>query len=161
MIPNLRNTDELTGFNYLELHSGLPDELLMYADKLSMAHSLELRVPYLDHDIIEYVLKLDASFKINGGRRKVLHKLAAKQLLPKSIIRRKKRGFAVNVVDQWFRESLNSEMNSILNDSESMIYDYFKQAAATRIFREHKSGKSDYHKILFSIICFEYWLRAN
>src|SRR5437667_4900473 len=70
----MEHTDELGGFQLLEIRSSLPDELLMYADKLSMAHSLEVRVPYLDRTVVEYVQRLDASFKIRRGTRKWLHR---------------------------------------------------------------------------------------
>ncbi len=70
----LSETDELGGLQFLEVRSTLPDELLMYADKLSMAHSLELRVPFLDKEIVEYVERLPASFKVRNGSRKWLHR---------------------------------------------------------------------------------------
>ena len=62
--PEMEGSDELGGFQVLEIRSSLPDELLMYADKLSMAHSLEVRVPYLDKEVVEYAERLPASFKI-------------------------------------------------------------------------------------------------
>src|SRR5215472_2070304 len=95
-------TDELGGFQYLEVRSTLPDELLMYADKLSMAHGLELRVPFVDKEIVEYVETLPAGFKIRNGSRKWLHRKVARRFLPKCVVKRRKRGFACNVVDEWF-----------------------------------------------------------
>ncbi len=74
LIPQMVHTDELGGFQLLEIRSSLPDELLMYADKLSMAHSLEVRVPYLDRTIVEYVQRLGSQFKIRNGSRKWLHR---------------------------------------------------------------------------------------
>src|ERR1700742_3307301 len=97
--------DELGGFQLLELRSSLPDELLMYGDKLSMAHSLEVRVPYLDREVVEYAQQLGASFKVRHGVQKCLHRRVCQQFLPAEIMRRKKRGFAVNVVNDWFRQS--------------------------------------------------------
>src|SRR4029453_7432837 len=67
LVPQMEHTDELGGFQLLEIRSSLPDELLMYADKLSMAHSLEVRVPYLDRTVVEYVQRLGAMFKIRRG----------------------------------------------------------------------------------------------
>ena len=66
----MSETDELGGFQFLELRSTLPDELLMFGDKLSMAHGLEVRVPYLDKEIVEYVERLPANFKVRNGSRK-------------------------------------------------------------------------------------------
>ena len=62
LLPQMEHTDELGGFQLLEIRSSLPDELLMYADKLSMAHSLEVRVPYLDRTVVEYVQRLGRQF---------------------------------------------------------------------------------------------------
>ena len=67
----IESVDELTGFSFLEIRSALPDELLMYTDKISMHHSLEARVPYLDHEIIEYVERLPAAFKVRKGEQEV------------------------------------------------------------------------------------------
>ena len=126
----MSHTDELGGFQFLEIRSSLPDELLMYADKLSMAHSLEVRVPYLDQRIVEYVERLDASLKVRHGTRKWIHQRVCKRLLPAEIIRRPKVGFAVNVVDDWFRHSLSGQMDAILLDECSLIFGYLRPEAA-------------------------------
>jgi len=161
LAPLMKETDELGGFQFLELRSTLPDELLMYADKLSMAHGLEVRVPYLDKDIVEYVERLPAGFKVYMGSRKWLHRRVCQTLLPKSILRRKKRGFSVNVVDDWFRDTARRQMQDILLDRESQIYDYLRPSAVQELFEQHRSGQSDYHKILFSLVVFEEWLRVH
>jgi asparagine synthase (glutamine-hydrolysing) len=157
----MSETDELGGFQFLEVRSTLPDELLMYADKLSMAHGLELRVPYLDKDIVEYVERLPARFKVHNGARKWLHRRAGRELLPASVLKRPKRGFAVNVVDDWFRGSINSKMADLLLDPDSTIYRYLQPALVHNLFKKHSSGHSDNHKILFSLVVFEAWLRVH
>src|SRR5204862_4147694 len=129
LVPQIEHTDELGGFQLLEVRSSLPDELLMYADKLSMAHSLEVRVPYLDRTVVEYVQKLAASFKIRNGTRKWLHRQVCQSYLPPRILKRKKRGFAVNVVDDWFHSSLRSELPELLLDDNSLMFDLLKPAA--------------------------------
>src|ERR1700728_822451 len=110
MVGLLDATDELGGLQFLEVRSTLPDELLMYADKLSMAHGLELRVPFLDKEIVEYVERLPASMQVRNGSRKWLHREVCRTYLPDSILKRKKRGFAVNVVDDWFRGAIDNKM---------------------------------------------------
>lgn len=157
----MENTDELGGFQFLEIRSSLPDELLMYADKLSMAHSLEVRVPYLDREIVEYVEKLGAHFKIRNGSRKWLHRQVCKDFLPSAILHRKKRGFAVNVVDDWFRSSLNNKMKDHLLDRSSLMFNLLCPDAVNRLLKEHLSGENDNHKILFSLIVFEEWFRTQ
>ncbi|HVS90351.1 MAG TPA: asparagine synthase (glutamine-hydrolyzing) [Candidatus Acidoferrum sp.] len=157
----MASTDELGGFQFLEVRSTLPDELLMYADKLSMAHGLELRVPYLDKEIVEYVERLPANFKVRNGSRKWLHRQVCRTYLPDSILRRPKRGFAVNVVDSWFRGAMNSRMAQALLDNGSRIYQYLRPTAVRELFEQHDSGRQDNHKILFSLVVFEEWLRAQ
>ena len=118
----MTETDELGGLQFIELRSTLPDELLMYADKLSMAHGLELRVPYIDKEIVEYVERLPANLKVRHGSRKWLHRQVCRAYLPESILKRPKRGFGVNVVDDWFRGSIDGKMAETLLDSGSKIY---------------------------------------
>jgi asparagine synthase (glutamine-hydrolysing) len=157
----MERTDELGGFQFLEVRSTLPDELLMYADKLSMAHSLELRVPFVDKEIVEYVERLPASLKVRNGSRKWLHRQVCRSFLPESILKRPKRGFAVNVVDEWFRGSIDNKMADTLRDRGSKIYQYFRPAAVGELFQQHASGRQDNHKILFSLVLFEEWLRVH
>lgn len=158
--PAMENLDELGGFQWLEVRSALPDELLMYADKMSMIHSLEVRVPYLDREVVEYVQKLDSSFKIRWGLRKYIHRRVCRKFLPQSIIQRKKRGFAVNVVDDWFRNSLNRQMEESLLDEKSLMYRYLRPTVVRRLYEEHRKGSKDNHKILFSLVVFEQWMRC-
>ena len=157
----MSETDELGGFQYVEVRSTLPDELLMYADKLSMAHSLELRVPYLDKEVVQYAERLPAHFKVRGSSQKWLHRQVCRSFLPPSFINRKKRGFASNVVDNWFRGAIDDKMARTFLDSQSRMYQYLQPQAVQRLYTEHASGRSDYHKILFSLIVFEEWLLAH
>jgi len=160
LAPQMSEIDELGGFQLLEIRSSLPDELLMYADKLSMAHSLEVRVPYLDRTVVEYVQRLDASFKIRSGTRKWLHRQVCQTYLPRRILKRKKRGFAVNVVDQWFQSTLNSNFSDLLLDTSSLMFQLLKPEPVQALLRDHKSGRQDNHKLLFSLVMFEQWLRG-
>lgn len=157
----MERTDELGGLQFLEVRSTLPDELLMYADKLSMAHSLELRVPFVDKEIVEYVERLPANLKVRNGSRKWLHRQVCRTFLPESIVKRPKRGFASNVVDEWFRNVFDNKMADSLLDSGSRIYQYFRPQAVRELFSQHSAGRHDNHKVLFSLVIFEEWLRAN
>ena len=156
----MSGTDELGGLQFLEVRSTLPDELLMYADKLSMAHSLELRVPFVDREIVEYVERLPAGFKVKNGSRKWLHRQVCRAFLPESIVRRPKRGFAGNVVDDWFRGVIDSKMVDTLLDDGSRIYQYLRPQAVRQLYEEHVAGRHDHHKVLFSLVVFEEWLRT-
>ena len=159
--PAIDGFDELGGLQFLELRSSLPDELLMYGDKLSMAHSLEARVPFLDREVVEYVQQLGPQFKVRNGRGKWLHRKVCGQFLPASIIRRKKRGFAVNVVDDWFRNSVSGKMSDYLLAPDALIFEYLAPEVVKRLHGGHVSGRQDNHKLLFSLVIFEQWLRTN
>jgi len=157
----MADTDELGGFQFVEVRSTLPDELLMYADKLSMAHSLELRVPYLDKEIVQFAERLPARFKVRGRSQKWLHRQVCESYLPSTFTKRKKRGFASNVVDDWFCGSMNNRMAGTLLDGQSRMYQYLRPKAVQQLYKDHVSGRSDNHKILFSLIVFEEWLRMH
>lgn len=156
----MENIDELGGFQFLEIRSSLPDELLMFGDKLSMAHGLEVRVPYLDREIVEYVERLNANFKVRKGSRKWLHRKVCRDFLPREILKRKKRGFATNVVDGWLNDSLSKKMEGLLLDSSSLMFQFLRPKAVNRLLKEHISRRNDNYKILFSLVAFEEWLRS-
>jgi asparagine synthase (glutamine-hydrolysing) len=161
LMPQMEHTDELGGFQLLEIRSSLPDELLMYADKLSMAHSLEVRVPYLDRTVVEYVQRLGANLKVRNGTRKWLHRRACQSYLPPRILKRKKRGFAANVVDKWFRSSLNGKLSETLLDERSLMFGLLDPKPVRRLLESHQSGRQDNHKLLFSLVMVEQWLRGS
>jgi asparagine synthase (glutamine-hydrolysing) len=160
LLPQMEKLDELGGFSLLEIRSSLPDELLMYADKLSMAHSLEGRVPYLDRTVVEYAQRLSASFKVRRGERKWLHRRVCKKFLPPQILARKKRGFAVNVVDDWFNNTATGKITDLLRDEKSLMYSVLQPGPVKMLLAEHQSRRQDNHKLLFSLVMFEQWLRG-
>lgn len=157
----MEDTDELGGFQYIEVRSTLPDELLMYADKLSMAHGLELRVPYLDKEVVQFAERLPARCKVRGRSQKWLHREVCRSFLPNSFMRRKKRGFAGNVVDDWFRGAMDGKMADTFMDGQSKMYQYLQPKTVQQLYQQHASGRHDNHKILFSLIVFEEWLRVH
>jgi len=157
--PSMAYMDDLSAFQLLELRSSLPDELLMFGDKLSMAHSLEVRVPYLDKEIVEFVQRLPGDYKVRNWSRKWLHKRICSHFLPKEVINRKKRGFAVNVVDKWFRASFENWIEQILIDPDSFIFKLLHGPKILYLLEQHRSGRQDNHKILFSLVGLEVWMR--
>jgi asparagine synthase (glutamine-hydrolysing) len=161
LLPQMKHLDDVGGFQHLEIRSSLPDELLMFGDKLSMAHSLEVRVPYLDRTVVEYAQRLGADLKIRMGTDKWIHRQVCRQFLPQAILNRKKRGFAVNVVDQWFDSSLEGALPSMLLDGGSLMFDLLERGAVKRLLEDHQSGRQDNHKVLFSLVMFEQWLRET
>jgi asparagine synthase (glutamine-hydrolysing) len=160
LLPQMEHMDELGGFQLLEIRSSLPDELLMYADKLSMAHGLEVRVPYLDRTVVEYIQRLSSNFKVRNGTRKWLHRRVCERYLPRQILRRKKRGFAVNVVDEWFRSCVKGQVSEMLLDESACVFELLRPASVQKLVRDHQSGRQDNHKLLFSLVMLEQWLHG-
>lgn len=160
LVPQMQHLDELGGFQLIEIRSSLPDELLMFADKLSMAHSLEARVPYLDRTIVEYVQRLGGSLKVRHGTRKWLHRRVCEKFLSPAIIKRKKRGFAVNVVDKWLNSTVRGKLSDMLTNDQSLMFELLKPEPIRKLLKEHQSGRHDHHKLLFSLVMFEQWWRG-
>jgi asparagine synthase (glutamine-hydrolysing) len=158
-LPEMEHLDELGGFQHLEVRSSLPDELLMFADKLSMAHSLEVRVPYLDRTVVEFAERLGPQLKFRRGKGKWLHRQVCRRFLPASVLRRKKRGFAVNVVDRWLQSSLDGMLPDLLLDNRSLMFELLEPRQVRLLLDHHRSGRHDNHKLLFSLMMFEQWLR--
>lgn len=158
--PQMRHLDELGGFQLLEIRSSLPDELLMFGDKLSMAHGLEARVPYLDRTVVEHVQRLAATFKVRRGRGKWLHREVCRRYLPETILKRPKQGFAVNVVDSWFQASMRGELPETLRDEKSLMFRLLRPEPVRRLLQDHESGRHDNHKLLFSLVMLEQSLRG-
>lgn len=159
--PEMEGADELGAFQVLEIRSALPDELMLYSDKVSMAHGLEVRVPFLDKEVVEFAQSLPAAFKLRHGQRKWLHRRVCERFLPKEILARKKRGFAVNVVDQWFDGSIGSKLSAYLLDGGSLMFRFLEPRVVSGLLDEHRAGRRDNHKLLFSLVVLEEWLRAN
>jgi len=156
----ISETDELGGLQFLEVRSTLPDRIFMYADKLSMAHRLELRFPFVDKEIVEYVERLPANLKVRSGSREWLHRLVCQYFLPGPMLSRPKRGFATNVIEGWYRSALDSKMTEIFLDDSSRIYQYLEARAVRGLFDRHSSGRQDNHKLLLRLTALEEWLRA-
>jgi asparagine synthase (glutamine-hydrolysing) len=90
-----------------------------------------------------------------------LHRRVCASYLPSRILKRKKRGFAVNVVDDWFRSSLKGELAGSLQDKSSLIFGLLKPERVRELLKDHQSGRQDNHKLLFSLVMLEQWLRGN
>ena len=126
-----------------------------------MAHSLEGRVPYLDRTVVEFAQRLGAGQKVRYGKGKWIHREVCRRFLPTPILRRKKRGFAVNVVDSWFNNAVQSGLLGMLLDDASLIFELVRPEAVRVLLEAHQSGRADNHKLLFSLVILEQWLRAT
>jgi asparagine synthase (glutamine-hydrolysing) len=155
----LKNASQLKRMSYVDLKSWLPDDLLIKADKMTMAASVELRVPFLDHKLIEFCLSLPDEMRLNGDTAKYLLKRTAEKWLPKSIIYRKKQGFPVPI-SLWFREKLYDRVAEVLLDPRTLNRGYFRPEYVRGILARHKAGHGDYSRRLLSLVILETWHRT-
>ena len=136
----------------------LPEDVLTKVDRMSMAHSIESRVPLLDNEVIEFAATLPASLKIADGRRKHVLKEAAARLLPPEILNRRKQGFGVPL-GVWFRGGLTEVFSDVLRSPTTRQRGYFAPAFIDRIIAEHLGGKRDHTLRLWQLLVFELWHR--
>jgi asparagine synthase (glutamine-hydrolysing) len=134
----------------------LPEDVLAKVDRMSMAHSIESRVPLLDNEVIAFASTLPASLKIKNGRRKHVLKEVAGALLPAAILNRKKQGFGVPL-GVWFRGNLRELFSDTLLSPTSLQRGYFQPGFVRQIVNEHVSGKRDHTLRLWQLVVFERW----
>jgi len=134
----------------------LPEDVLTKVDRMSMAHSIESRVPLLDNEVITFAASLPASLKIKNGRRKHVLKEVAATLLPREILDRRKQGFGVPL-GTWFRGNLRELFADTLLSPASLQRGYFQPAFVRQIVDEHLSGKRDHTLRLWQLVVFERW----
>ena len=137
----------------------LPEDILTKVDRMSMAHSIESRVPLLDNEVIAFAASLPATMKIKNGRRKHVLKEVAATLLPRDIIDRKKQGFGVPL-GTWFRGQLRELFADTLLSPTTLQRGYFQPAFVKRIVHEHLAGTRDHTLRLWQLLVFERWHRA-
>jgi asparagine synthase (glutamine-hydrolysing) len=142
---------------YVDSRTSLPDDLLLKADKMTMANSIELRVPLLDHKLLEFAASLPENFKVHGFTTKYLVKMALKNRLPKEIMERKKVGFPVPY-DTWMRTELKDWVRDILLDRESMSRGYFDKKCIENLIAEDIRTHR-YPKEILSLVALELWHR--
>ncbi|MCE7059788.1 asparagine synthase (glutamine-hydrolyzing) [Dyadobacter sp. CY343] len=151
-----KNADSLSKLLYLDTRTMLPDNLLLFNDKLTMANSIENRVPYLDIDLVNYLESLPIDLKLRGKMGKYIHKKASEAWLPQSVIHRKKRGFETPVGD-WFKNELSDTLMQMIDSSDSLCRQYFNVEFIKKMIQQHRSMKKDYKKQLFILLSLELW----
>lgn len=152
----VQGLDPLTQILYIDTRANLPDDLLMVSDKTSMANSIEARVPFLDYRLIEFIETIPPHLKLKGFQGKYLHKKAVEKWLPKSIIYKKKKGFA-NPIDKWFRSNMRSYIDKCLLSENSSVNKYFNKKYIKEIVKMHEEKKEDYMRHIYLLISFELW----
>ena len=135
----------------------LADDLLVKTDRMSMAHSLEARVPYLDPVVAELALALPTNLKVRGLQKKRLLRQAVAPLIPANIIKARKRGFSIPAA-AWLRGELQPFARDLLSGERTRAQGYFEPAAVTRLLDDHIARREDYSRQLWGLISFSLWV---
>lgn len=158
LFGRLPEASALKRMSYVDLKSWLPDDLLVKADKMTMAASVELRVPLLDHKLVEFCLTLPDELRLNGSTGKYLLKQTALRWLPPQIVHRKKQGFPVPI-SLWFRTGLHERIREVLLDRRSLERGYFDPAYVRNLLARHKDGHADNSRRILTLLILELWHR--
>ncbi len=137
----------------------LPDDLLVKVDIASMAHSLEARSPFLDHEFMEFAATIPFNLKVRGRVKKYILKRALHGLLPDSILHRPKMGFGVPI-DRWLRHELRDLVSDTLLSPRALQRGYFDAAVVRRMVDEHVRGAANWHYLLWTLLMLELWHRT-
>jgi asparagine synthase (glutamine-hydrolysing) len=157
---DVKHLDPLTQMLYIDTRANLPDDLLMVADKTSMANSLEVRVPFLDYRLVEFIESLPPSLKLRGFTGKYLHKKAMMKWLPKEIAYRKKKGFA-HPIAEWLRKDMRPLVEDCLLSPNSYMATYFNRDYLKKILERDREGKENYMRHIYLLLSLELWHRAH
>ena len=149
---------DLAAYLWFDQHYYLPDDILMKVDRMSMAHSIEVRPPFLDHRIVEFAATLPAHFKIRGSRQKVILKDLMKGKLPRSILQRKKVGFDIPA-HHWLRGPLRELMQDTLAAGASEHAEVFRPAAIEACMRRHLERRANLGYHLWGLMILFLWMR--
>jgi asparagine synthase (glutamine-hydrolysing) len=151
-------SDELNRMLQVDVRTQLPDDLLLLTDKMSMAVSLECRVPFLDHELVELAARMPQSVKIRGGRLKHSLKEALAGVLPPDILERKKRGFGTPM-GAWLRGSLKPMLATMLGEPAVSARGIFRKQAIDELVADHDRGRTDGTDRLLALLNLEIWAR--
>ena len=151
-----REQDPVVRMMYLDLQTSLPDSLLMLTDKMTMATSLEARVPFLDHELIELTARIPARLKVRGTRLRYIQKRAMHRHLPKQVLAKRKRGFGCPV-GEWFRHDLKPLLRDTLNSDCLSAQGLFDPRAVASAMTAHEKRHEDYTDLLLALLTFQLW----
>lgn len=151
--------DLLSKTMYIDTRMSLADDLLLFNDKVTMANSLEMRVPFLDLELVAFLETLPSNLKVRGTTRKYIHKRAVEAWLPREIVHRKKRGFQTPM-DEWLQRDLATAAQRLFEENDSACRQYFDLTFIREMVEAHKQQRQDHQKRLYALLCFELWHRS-
>jgi asparagine synthase (glutamine-hydrolysing) len=155
-----RTDDPLALIQYLDYKTWLIGDINTKVDRASMAHSLEVREPLMDHELIEWLATLPSSHKIQGGEGKYVFKKAFEPLLPHDVLYRPKMGFSVPLA-KWLRGPLAERMQASVMSEQMLGCGFFRPDVLQSLVTQHLSGRSDHSDVLWSLIMFDAFLRIS
>ena len=155
----VEHRDPASQLMLVDLQTYLPGDILTKVDRMSMSRSLEVRVPLLDHEMVELASRIPASLKIRGGVGKWVFIEALKELVPEEVFRRPKQGFAIPLAP-WFRGPLSGSVDQLAAPA-SQIGTYVDVGAVRRCVDEHRSGRRDHSALLWRLLVLETWLTKH
>ena len=158
IIKKVSHLDRVSQFQYLDTLQYLPADILTKVDRMSMANSLEVRSPFLDYMLVEYMATLPVSFKLQNNVSKIILRKLGKKFLPESILSKRKQGFAVPK-DLWFQNELRALSEEILLERKTIERGLFREDTMRKMLKHHASGKRDYSNWIWCLIVLEIWLR--
>ena len=141
-----------------DVHSYLPEDLLVKMDIATMANSLEGRSPFLDHHVMELAARMPTHLKLKGSISKYILKKVSKNILPDQILRRPKMGFGIPT-HTWFRTDLKNYLKEVLFSGKSLNRGYFQPAALKQFVNDHIEGRADHGYQLWGLLTLELWFR--
>ena len=159
-MKDAKTDDPLARMQYADLMTWLPGRMLTKVDRASMAHSLEVRPPLLDHQLVEWAGLLPASYKLENGTGKRVLKAALSSYLPNEILTRPKQGFAIPV-DDWLRRESSNPVDLLMRANSWSRSGLFDTAAVERMIKEHKSGVRNFGQELWSLVMFNGFLNQE
>jgi asparagine synthase (glutamine-hydrolysing) len=152
----VHSDDPVTALLNLDLRTSLVDSLLLLTDKMTMATSLEARVPFLDHELIETAARVPARLKVKGTTLRYIQKRAMEKHLPREVFRRRKRGFGCPV-GRWFRSELRELLRDTLGPAALRRGGLFEPAAVEAIVEAHEQCREDRSETLLALLTFQIW----
>jgi asparagine synthase (glutamine-hydrolysing) len=156
IFPRLEMYDSINGELFLDLKTYLVDDILVKVDRMSMASSLETRVPLIDHKIVEFLFKLPGNLKLHGKETKWLFKKTMERLLPRENIYRKKEGFSIPI-KHWLKTDLRDLMGDTLNEKHITKDNIFNFSHIKNMMDLHLAGRKNFSHQLWALLIFEIW----
>ena len=144
---------------YVDAKTFLPDLNLAYSDKLSMACSIEARVPFLDNEVVEFLQRVPPSLKIHGYTQKYLLRRAMDGVLPKEVLRRRKAAFGLPI-RAWLKNELRDMLTDMLSEDRIRRRGLFDASTVTQMIRDNETGERDYTLQLWGLLTLELWHQA-